>query len=203
RMVDSGLCRQLVNKRVNRVRHVVKWGVSEGLLAVSVLEAIKTVEGLQCGRSEAREAEPVKPVSPAFVEAILPYVNRHVAAMIALQRLTGMRPGEVVITRGVDIDMTGPIWQYRPHHHKLAWKKIDRVIPLGPKAQEIIRGFLVADVGAYLFSPRRAMEERSAELRANRKTPVQPSQVCRRKRRAKRRPGDRYRTSSYGHAIRS
>jgi integrase len=203
RMIDADWSRNVVNARINRIRHVFKWGVSEGLVPIAVLHALQTVEGLQFGRTEARETEPVKPVAEAFVNAVLPHVNRHVAAMIELQRLTGMRPGEVCLMRVVDIDMTGAIWQFRPHHHKLLWKKIDRVVPLGPRCQEIIRTFLVPDVAAYLFSPRRAMEERSAELRAKRKTPVQPSQVNRRKRRAQRRPTDRYRTSSYGHAIRS
>jgi integrase len=205
RMIEAHCSRNVVNARINRIRHVFKWLVSEGLVPGAVLVDLKTVDGLQAGRTEAHETEPVRPVADAFVDAILPYVNRHVRGMIELQRLTGMRPGEACLLRAVDIDMTGPIWQYRPHHHKLAWKKIDRVIPLGPRCQEIIRGFLVPEVEAYLFSPRRAMAERSAELRAKRKTRVQPSQQNRRKRRTRksRHPGDRYRTSSYGHAIRS
>lgn len=57
------------------------------------------------------------------------------------------------------------------------------------------------DLQAYLFSPRRLMEERAIALRAARKTKVQPSQVCRKKRRPKRAPGERYTPQSYGHAI--
>lgn len=202
RMIAAGWSRGVVNARINRVRHVFKWAVSEGLAAIATLEALKTVEGLQAGRTEAPETEPVRPVPDAFVEVILPHVSRPVAAMIELQRLTGMRPGEVCVMRAADIDTSGPTWLYRPHYHKLSYRGAERVIPLGPRCQEIIRGFLVPEVSAYLFSPKRAMAERAVQRRAARKTKVQPSQVHRRVRKAKRAPGDRYGTASYGRAIR-
>ena len=41
--------------------------------------------------------DPVKPVPEAYIRAGLPLVTRQVRAMIQLQELTGMRPGEVVI----------------------------------------------------------------------------------------------------------
>jgi integrase len=44
--------------------------------------------------------------------------------------------------------------------------------------------------------------ERYAAMRARRKTQVQPSQVDRAKADAKRKPGDRYTTCSYGQAVR-
>lgn len=76
------------------------------------------------------------------------------------------------------------------------------MIELGPKAQKIIKEFLEPDLGAFLFSPADATEERNAERRRNRKTPMTPSQT-RRKRKAcpKRKPGDRYTTVSYGRRI--
>jgi integrase len=57
------------------------------------------------------------------------------------------------------------------------------------------------DLQAYLFSPRKLMEERAVALRAARKTKVQPSQQCRMKRRPKKAPGERYTPQSYAHAI--
>ncbi len=62
--------------------------------------------------------------------------------------------------------------------------------------------FLTLDTQAYLFSPARSREERYASMRTNRKTPVQPSQQCRKKRKARRLPGERYTTMAVGHAIR-
>ena len=40
----------------------------------------------------------------AAVDAVKPFVSRQVWAMIELQRLTGMRAGEVCIMRGCDIN---------------------------------------------------------------------------------------------------
>lgn len=53
-----------------------------------------------------------------------------------------------------------------------------------------------------LFSPADAEAERKAAMRAARKTPVQPSQVDRRKAKPKRKPGARYMRLAYAYAIR-
>lgn len=58
---------------------------------------------------ESREELP-----DAFVDAVLPFVSPQVKAMIELQRLTGMRPGEVCLMRTCDIDVTGKIWIFLP-----------------------------------------------------------------------------------------
>jgi integrase len=72
----------------------------------------------------------------------------------------------------------------------------------GPKAQAVVKEFLTLDTQVFLFSPARAREERYASMRANRKTPVQPSQHCRKKRKPRRQPGQRYTAHSVDHAIR-
>ncbi len=121
--------------------------------------------------------------------------------MIELQLFTGARPGELCAMRACDIDTAGAVWLYRPARHKASWRGKPRVVALGPRAQAVVRRFFVPDVAAYLFSPARAMAERSAALRAARQTPVQPSQANRRKRQPKRRPVERYTTGSYAHAV--
>ena len=92
-----------------------------------------------------------------------------------------MRPGEVTIMRGIDLDMSGRVWVYRPERHKNQNRDIEREIFLGPKAQAIIKSFLKPDLTAYLFSPTEAREERFRLLRSNRQTKVQPSQANRKK----------------------
>ena len=62
---------------------------------------------------------------------------------------------------------------------------------LGPRAQVVLRPFLKRDVTAYLFDPREAVADRSTERHRNRKSPMTPSQVGRkRKSRPKRAPPD-------------
>ena len=106
RMVDQGLCRRHINHRVNRVRRVFRWGVENELVPPDVLHSLQAVTPLKKGRTTARETEPVRPVPIEHVDAVLPHVSRQVAAMIQLQLLTGMRPGEVVLMRPVDVDQS-------------------------------------------------------------------------------------------------
>jgi integrase len=103
--------------------------------------------------------------------------------------------------RPCDLDTSGRVWLYRPPQHKTQHHGHERVIALGPKAQAIVRNYLTTDLQAFLFSPRKNMEERWAAQRSNRKSKVQPSQVSRQKARPKKRPGDRYDVARYGHFI--
>lgn len=212
-MVEQGLTRGLINHRVGRIKRMFKWAVAEELMPASVHHALQAVTGLRYGRTEAREAEPVRPVKDKWVVAVLPYVSPQVAAMIRVQRLTGMRPCEVVIMRPCDIEMTNEIWIYEPYDHKNRWREQRRRIPLGPRAQAILRPFLDRERDAYLFSPREAdawhKERRPVHYKAKRKTPLYPSELkarqkaklARRKRRSKRPKGTRYSTDSYRRAI--
>jgi integrase len=199
---QPSLARGVINQRVGRIVRMFKWAVSEELVPETVYRALAAVRGLEKGRTEARESEPVGPVPDAFVEAVLPHVLPAVQAMIQLQRLTGMRPGEVCRMRACELDMTGEVWLYRPRRHKTEYKGKGRVIALGPKAQEVIRPYLPLDTQAHLFSPARTMEEKWAAMRTRRKSKVQPSQVSRKRRKPKVRPGECYAVTSYYTAIR-
>lgn len=201
-MIRQGWSRGVVNARVNRIKRVFRWGVAEQLVPESVLGGLRAVDGLRRGRTQAREAEDVKPVPPDIVEATLPFLSRQVAAMVRLQWLTGMRPGEVVQMRPCDIDRTGETWSYSPERHKNEWREERRVVHLGPQAQEIVRPFLDRPDDAYLFSPEEAEAERNASRRGARKSPMTPSQTARK---PKVRPGRAKRThydrDSYRRAI--
>lgn len=200
-LIKKDLCRKTINRRIGRIKRLFKWGVEEELVESRVFEALRAVAGLECGRSDAKESTGIKPVPNDYVDATLSHVGRAVRGMIEVQRLTGMRPGEVIIMRACDIDMTGDIWLYRPVRHKNTWRGRDRVCPIGPKAQTIIRKFLVPNIEAYLFSPADDRNERFSAMRANRKSPVPPSQICRKRRNPKLLPGDRFTVHSYRRAI--
>ncbi len=201
-MIEKGWVRKTINSHVDLIRQMFKWAAENELVSASVYEALGTVAGLRKGRTDAAEGEKVQPVPDTKVDAVRPFVSRQVWAMIELQRLTAMRPGEVVMMRTGDIDMSGPVWIYTPAEHKTEHHDIGREIYLGPQAQAIVRPFLKADRQASLFSPRDAEDERRETMRENRKTPVQPSQQNRRRRKnPKRPPGEAYTTNSYRHAI--
>jgi integrase len=202
-MIESGLCRNEVNKRTGRIVRAFKWAVGEEMVPPSVHHGLRAVSGLRRGRADVRETEQVKPVPESFVDAIRHHVSRQVWAMVQLQAFSGMRPGEVCIMRTCDLETSGRVWVYTPRSYKTEHHGRERKISLGPHAQAVLRPWLRAELSAYLFAPRDAMAERSAERRRNRKTPVTPSQAARtRKKMPKRAPGDHYTVRAYYHAIR-
>jgi integrase len=128
--------------------------------------------------------------------------------MARLQLLTGMRPGEVISIRGIDLEMQEKVWLYRPGSdrgphgaHKNAYRGQDRVIVIGPKGQEVLRPWLRLNLQEPLFQPREAMALFRAEQRRERKSKVPPSQRDRRKRRPRIVPGERYAVSGYANSI--
>ena len=116
-MADD-LSRRYVNDHVDRIKRMFKWGVGEQLIPAATYDALKAVEGLRKGRTEARETDPVEPVADEIVDATLEHLPAVVADMVRLERLTGMRPAEVCIVRPRDIDRGEEVWMYRPESHK-------------------------------------------------------------------------------------
>jgi len=197
----AGHSRRTVNHVCATIKAMFKWAAAQELLPVTVYQALATVPGLRKGRTAAREPEPIGPVSDATVEATLPHLPTVVADMVRLQRLTGMRPGEVCSLRPCDVDRSGEVWEYRPASHKTAHFGRDRVIHLGPRAQEVLAPYLLRAADSFCFSPAESEVNRKVELRERRKSKVQPSQVDRRKRRPKRQPSDRYDKDSFRRVI--
>lgn len=191
---QPGVCRRVINSRVGRIVRVWKWAVSEELVPPAVYQALATVPGLQAGRSEARETEPVAPVPWETVEATLPHLNPEVKAMVLLLWHTGMRPGECCAIRAADIDRTGQVWLFKPAAHKTAYRGKVRAVPIGKQGQEVLAPFL--DRPGFLFSPSEATAAVRASQAANRKTRRFPCEDRRRARRCQQeprcKPGERY-----------
>jgi integrase len=200
-MIEAQLSRGVVNQRIGRIKRMFKWAVAEELVPESVYRALLAVDGLKAGRSAARETEPVLPVSDAHVDAVLPFLSRPLQGLVQVQRMTGMRPGEVMRMRGADLDTSGTVWFFRPIHHKTAWRQKTRTIPIGPRCQQILQSFLKPDPQAFLFSPQDGREDWFAAKRAARKSKVPPSQLCRRKANPRRKPRECYSRHSYAAAI--
>jgi integrase len=199
--VESGIVRPQVNKRVDRVRRMFAWAVENELVDESVLSALRSVRGLRAGRSDATEGKKVLPVDDSDVDAIRPYVATQVWTMVTLQRLTGMRSGEVTTMRTCDLDTIGETWVYVPSSHKGEHHGRTRKVFLGPRAIAVLKTWLRPDVESYLFQPRESMQELWEKRRAARKTKVQPSQEDRRLKRPRKLPSERYMPSSYRRAI--
>jgi integrase len=203
-MIREGWCRNYINAQVARLKLVFKWGVSKELIPSSVHQALATVPGLRVGRTEARESDPIKPVSNDVVEATLKHLSCTVAAMVQLQRLTGARPGEICDLRIGELDRSENVWVYAPAAHKTAHHGHRRTICIGPKAQAVLAPFVMKlDRAAYVFSPAEAERERREALHAERTIPIQLGNRpgTNRRRSPKRTPGSCYSVASYRRAI--
>jgi integrase len=146
------IVRASVNKHLHRIRSVFRWGVSMQLVPPSVWEALRSVDAIRKGHSiGTRESTRVLPADPRAVAVVLRRVQATIAALIRLQWLTGMRPGEAVQMRAGDIQRTGKVWIYRPGSHKTEHHDITREVMIGPRAQRVLAPFLSLDRAAYLF----------------------------------------------------
>jgi len=184
----KAICRKEINRRVELIRRMFRWAVSEELVSSSVYQALMAVKGLRRGHPGTYEMPKVKPVPHAHVEAVLPFLCPQVAAMVQLQPLIGARETEICLMRSRDIDRSGPVWWYKidpneaPRHgqpvnlHKTAHVEgadgaaTVKLLPIGPKAQTILRPWLRENEDDYLFQPRearRAKYERTSATAQN------------------------------------
>lgn len=190
-MVGQGWTRQYVNACVGCLKAMFKWGVGERLVEHSQWASLDALTGLAKGRTTAPERRKVRPVDDAQFTRTLAVLPRIPRAMALVQRLTGMRPVEVCLMRPCDIERSTVPWKYIPHEHKTEHKEIERVIPLGPQARQVLTPFLaVKKPEEYLFSPREATDEayEARGLPPGPKTPVPP--------------GERYTSHGYEQAVR-
>ena len=167
-MIAERIVRKTINQRIGRIKRMFKWAVTRQYVSPVIYQAIDAIEGLRRGRTTAKEGQKVKPVDESHVYAVLPYTTPVIATMIEMQLLTGMRPGELVQMKPADIDRSTNPWHYYPEKHKNEYRGHDRIVPLGPKCQELITPFLLRDPQKCCFSP--------AESEKLRRTLFLPSQ---------------------------
>ncbi|HBE69433.1 MAG TPA: integrase [Planctomycetaceae bacterium] len=203
------LSRQYINKTIGRIVAMFRWGVENELVSAPIYQALKAVRGLQMGRSSAPESARVMPVSDEQINKTLEHCPPAIAAMIRLQRLTGMRPGEVCRLTPRMVDRTDKIWAVTFDEHKNAHRGLSRTAYLGPQAQGVLKKYLSRNEDTYCFSPVEVMAWRSAQRNLARTTPLNQgnrqgyTQRTRARLPSNRRPiRDHYDTQSYASAIR-
>jgi integrase len=205
-MIALDWSRKLINQRMGRIKRMFKWAVSRQMVSPVVYQGLMTVEGLKFGRTTARENPKRKPVDETHVYAVLAHTTGVVAAMIELQLLTGMRPGEMVAIRPCDIERPdGGIWHYCPEKHKNQHRGIERIVAIGPRGQELLTPFLLRLEDAFCFSPAESEKMRREKLTEHRKTPGSCGNIVgsNRKETPAKKPGLRYDSTSYAKAVKS
>jgi len=203
RMIETGASRRYINDHTKRVRRMFKWAAANELIQFESYQRLTTVEGLPKGRTKARETAPVSPVDDSTIELTLPHLPLVVADMVRFQRFNGCRPAEVCIVRPCDIDTGGEVWTYRPESYKTEHLGGYRIIFIGPRAQDVLRPYLLRESTSYCFSPADSERQRLRDRQDQRTTPINHGNRpgTNRKRRRKRAPGARYTSDSYRRAV--
>ena len=140
--LEEGLSLDTINGYIGIIKQVFYWGSEEEIVPAEVAGALRVMKMLQKGRSAAKENAPVEPVADEIVEKTLPHIDRpEVQDMVRVQRLIAGRPQDMYNMRYCDIDTSGEIWKYTPFTHKTKKKGKVRELPIGPKAQEILKKY--------------------------------------------------------------
>ena len=144
-MILAGWSRGYINRSINRVRHVFRWGVVPKLVPAAVVVELECVPALQAGRCAAPDHPERRPVPQDQIEAVRAVVRKRTRDLMDLQLLTGARSGELLqLTTGM-FDRSGEVWQARLSDHKTAHHGKERVLMFGPKAQTILADYLRDD----------------------------------------------------------
>jgi len=76
------------------------------------------------------------------------------------------------MVRSCVVDTSADVWIYVSESHKTEHHGRQRVIPIGPQSQEVLRPYLLRDSQAYCFAPVDGERKRRREQHAQRKTPI-------------------------------
>lgn len=156
-----GCSRKVTNQHIGRIVRMFKWGAGKKLVNASVYHELTTLQQLQEHRSEAKEYDSIPPAPESSIESVLKIASPTLAAMINFQLLTGCRPGECVQLRKCDIlfgdeknstiKVPKGCWLFVPQRHKTEHRGKKRMIPIGPKAQKILKPFMKKQDDEYFF----------------------------------------------------
>lgn len=147
--IADGLVRRTINALLRRLKTAARWGVRKEILSGATLGRILSVPAIRRGRTVAREKPKVRPVDLATVEKTLPCLAAVHQAMVRVQLLSGMRPGEICRLRADEIDRGSEPWEYVPASYKTEHMHEDdegeerrRRIFFGPQARAILKPLL-------------------------------------------------------------
>jgi integrase len=143
-----GLVTLTTNQYLSTVRQLVKWGVKMEMIPAEALVRVQAAGGVSW-RDGFGVPEPVGPVPEDVLEATLAafstsWRGRQIRDLLRLMRHSGLRPAEACSMRMGDIEQGESSWTYRvaADWNKVEHQGIARVVPLGPKCQEVVAPWL-------------------------------------------------------------
>jgi integrase len=135
---------ETVNLALTCIKRMFRWGMKMGKVSAAAAGGVRVVENVGGDHPDVRHTEPKTGVAWEVVERTLAKCDPALADMIRVQWHTGMRPGEVVSMKAMELTVKGDVTLYQPPWHKTAWrgKKSVRVIALGPKSMEVVAKYV-------------------------------------------------------------
>ncbi len=196
--IDDNLSITTINSRVGMIRRMFKWAVSYEMIPVETYQALATLPGLRKGRGVGKDPVEREPVPMADIDATLEHLTKPLQAIVRLQLCTGARPSEILNLKRGDLDCSGETWSAVIREHKTNYKGKKRSLFFGPRAQAVLRPFLLRNDDDYLFSPREAEKERHVRDRTGkgRRANQKPN-----RNKSGRTVGDHYEAHAYNRAI--
>lgn len=161
----SHVCRKTANRRTTQIVRVFRWGVQEGIVAVSVWHAIQSVDAIQPGREGSTDYDRIGPVPDEHFDLVAAKVPKRIRDIMIVHRATGMRSGEILSMTPAQCDMTGDDWLYFPRHHKTKNHEKDRIVGVPREVVPILlehmppapdRPFFPIKVNSYYNAVKRA-----------------------------------------------
>jgi integrase len=210
KMVATGkMSRKHINQQCTRLVGIFLWGNEEEWVCDGTAGALKLFKHLKKNEPGTFDHPEREDVPLDVILRTLPFLPPTVRTMVMVQFLTGMRPSELCKMTVGSIDRSNRksngLWYYNMGSHKTEQHIGKKSIPLSIAVQALIAPLLEGKKPeSSVFSPKAAMAEHHAEMRANRKTRIPPSQQERDRLRAENpsdRIGDFYDSDSYRRAI--
>jgi integrase len=154
-LASKELSRGYINGSISKIKQVWRWAASEEILPASVWHGLQSVKSLAPGKTPAREAVKRKPLPWSHLQELLPSLSPNVRAMVLLQWHSGARSQSIVMACPSQFERDGDFLLWRPRHKTETWGEgKELVIPLGPRAQEVIGPFLKGRPDRPMFCPR-------------------------------------------------
>jgi integrase len=141
--IDNGLSVGTIKEYICIIKQIFCWGCEEESVPAEVAGALQMVKSLQAGKTSAVQYDDIEPVADAIVEKTLPHIkSQQIRDMVKVQRFISGRPQDIHNMRACDIDRSGEIWKYMPYKHKTKYRGKMRILPIGPKAQQILLSYI-------------------------------------------------------------
>ncbi len=195
--IDRDNAISTINARVGIIKRMFKWAASHEMLPEETYRSLATLDGLRRGRGQGKNPVKRKPAHLEDVEATLPHLPHVLQAIVKVQLYTGARPSEILKLRRGDIDCTGEVWTAIIREHKNSFRGKERRLFFGPRAQSVLRTFLLRKDNEYLFSPTDAEKERHSKANGPGRRPDQKPNP----KKTDRCIGDHYEAHGYARAI--